>query len=139
MSWIFGLTNHCLTFRTCRMKLKENIMDDRLLPENHESRSPLSIWKAIAIGWLFVNIPALIIILSITITGFNIATRLWWLWLIISVVLGWTWWSYTIPRWRRWAHRNGTPLDKLHKVAVLTGLVWPKGSILEKTEAKINE
>ena len=114
-------------------------MDKQLSTKSRSSKSPLSVWKAIIIGWIFVNIPAVTIILSILIVGIKVEPKVWWLFLIIGFILGWTWWSYTIPRWRRWAHRNGTPPDKLQKVAVATGLTWAKGSVFEKTEAKIDE
>jgi hypothetical protein len=49
------------------------------------------------------------------------------------------WWSFTIPRWRRWAIRRGASADKLQKFAVVVGLTWPKGSVFEKTEMKIDK
>lgn len=112
--------------------------DEELLPKSHNSKS-LSVWKAIIIGWLIVNLPALLIMLSIFIIGMNLGPKIWWLFLIIGIAVGWTWWSFTIPRWRRWAHRRGAAPDKLQKAAVATGLVWPKGWIFEKTEAKIDK
>jgi len=53
--------------------------------------------------------------------------------------MAWTWWSLLVPRWRKWAHEKGVPPDQLQKWAVLTGLVWPKGWIFEKTEFKWND
>lgn len=114
-------------------------MDKQSLSKSHNSKSVLRVWKAILIGWLVVNIPALIIMLGILIIGLTIKPSLWWLFLIIGSILGWTWWSFTVPCWRRWAHRNGTNPDKLQKVAVATGLTWAKGSVFEKTEAEIGE
>jgi len=113
-------------------------MDKQLL-ESPNPNSALGVWKAIMIGWLVVNTPALIIMLSILIIGLAIDPRIWWLSLIVGVILGWTWWSYTIPRWRLWAHRKGAQPDKLQRVAVATGLTWAKGSVFEKTEAKIDK
>lgn len=46
---------------------------------------------------------------------------------------------YTISRWRRWAINRGVPRDKLQKWAVSVGLTWPKDSIFEKTESRIDK
>ena len=42
-------------------------------------------------------------------------------------------------RWRRWALRQGIPADELQKAAEAALLVWPKGSIFEKTEFKVKD
>jgi hypothetical protein len=104
----------------------------------HRSSS-LRVWKALLFGWLVVNIPALIIMLGILLPGAFIAPRLWWVFLSIGFVLGWTWWSYAIPRWRRWALNRGAPADRLQKWAVVVGLTWPKGWIFEKTETRLDK
>jgi len=83
--------------------------------------------------------PALIIMLGIFSLGMVIQTRLWWLFLFIGFVAGWAWWSYTVPRWRRWAQSRGTPAEDLHWLAVRVGLTWSKGSLLEKTEFRIDK
>jgi hypothetical protein len=118
-----------------------------------ESIKPISVWKALLIGHLVINSIVLIIIL----VGFGVGLAIIklmetlpqpfpdisFLFGMISVGLGiaagWLWWSFTVPRWRRWALKSGAPKDELQTWGVLTGLVWPKGSIFEKTEFKIKE
>jgi hypothetical protein len=46
-------------------------------------------------------------------------------------------WSFAIPRWRRWALRRGAPAEELQRLAVAANLVWQKGSIFERTEFRI--
>ncbi len=55
---------------------------------------------------------------------------------MIGAACAWVWWSFSVPRWRKWALEEGTPADQLQKWEVATGLVWPKGWIFEKTEFK---
>lgn len=100
---------------------------------------PLGIGKAIAAGWLVVNVPAIAIMLAALAVGAEIGPTAWWLFLAVGFVLGWTWWSQAVPRWRRWALRRGVNPDRLHKWAVITGLVWRKGSMFEKTEAQLDD
>jgi hypothetical protein len=100
---------------------------------------PLSVLHVLIVGWLWVNIPAVTIILGILFIGAFIEFRLWWLFLIIGFFIGWTWWSFTITRWRKWALNRGVPSDQLQKWAVAVGLTWPKGLIFEKTEIRPDE
>ena len=119
-----------------------------------ELRKNIGVGKAILIGQLVVNIPVFIIILIISGIGIFMALVLvamipslpdWAYFLgimlpvIIGASVGWLWWSFSVPRWRRWALQNGAPEDQLQKWAVLTGLVWPKGWIFEKTEFKLKD
>lgn len=71
--------------------------------------------------------------------GFAIEPKVWWLFFSVGFILAWTWWSRSVPRWRRWAHHRGADPDRLQKWAVLTGLVWRKGSVFEKTEDKLDD
>ncbi|MGH7603758.1 MAG: hypothetical protein ACRENK_07155 [Gemmatimonadaceae bacterium] len=54
--------------------------------------------------------------------------------LLAGCFLAWPWWSFAAPRWRRWALAQGVHPVELQQAAVQTGLVWPKGSVFEKTE-----
>lgn len=54
--------------------------------------------------------------------------------LLIGTALGWLWWSSGVPRWREWAHENGADDEETQQLAERSLLVWPKGSIFEKTE-----
>ena len=100
---------------------------------------PLGICKAIAAGWLVVNLPAIAIMLASLVIGATIEPTLWWLFFSVGFILAWTWWSHSVPRWRRWALRRGANPDRLQRWAVITGLVWRKGSIFEKTEARLDD
>ena len=113
----------------------------------------ISVITAILVGQLVVNLPIPIIIFGVSSLGIDIAIFLGnalpvlsgfvLVGIIVSVILGvvfgWLWWSFSVPRWRRWAHRNGAPEDQLQRLAVITGLVWPKGWDMEKTEFRIKE
>jgi hypothetical protein len=93
---------------------------------------PLTVWRALLVGWLWITIPAVVIMLGVFFFGAFIELRLWWLFLAIGGFLGWTWWSLTIGRWRNWAVTRGAPPDRLRKWAVIALLNWPKGSNFEK-------
>jgi hypothetical protein len=108
---------------------------------------------AVLIGHLWVSVPVPAIIKVVTGMGFTmglVAQSMlpefgrYLLWVVLgSLTVGsavaWIWWSLMVPRWRKWALQLGAPPDKLQKWAVLTGLVWPKGWIFEKTEVKLDQ
>ncbi len=117
-------------------------------------KKPLHVGIAILVGQLIVNLPVILIILGLFAIGIVLLLVLdtrfpslpGWSFLlgvlaiiIIGPLVGWLWGSFSVPRWRKWALRNGVPEDKLQKWAVITGLVWPKGSIFEKTEFQVKE
>jgi hypothetical protein len=119
-----------------------------------ESKKPIGVGRAILVGQLVVNLPVYTIILSIFCVGIALDFLLWamlpqfsgWAFLLGALIsitfataIGWLWWSFSVPRWRRWALQNGAPEDRLQKWGVITGLVWPKGWIFEKTEFKLKE
>jgi hypothetical protein len=49
-------------------------------------------------------------------------------------VAGWLVWSLGIPRWRLWAYRSVGSVAELKRVAMQRGLIWPDGSLWERTE-----
>jgi hypothetical protein len=97
----------------------------------------ITIWKAIIVGQLVVNVPAVVLMIGAAFVGMKIVP--WQIALIAGSLLAWIWWSYTVARWRNWAVRNGYDPDRLQKFAVRTGLTWPSGSLLEKTEFRPKE
>jgi hypothetical protein len=103
------------------------------------SHAVLGVGKAVLIGHLIVTVPVLIIILGISFLGRILAPSYSFLFLFVGFILAWAWWSLMVPRWRRWALKNGAPADRLQKWAAATGLVWPKGWIFEKTEFKAKD
>jgi len=109
----------------------------------------MGVGLAIVAGHLIVNLPVLAIIAGVLWLGVQIVLAIlivapsfpnvaFFLILIGSFVSGvavaWLWWSYFVPRWRRWAIQNGAPAEHLHRWAVLTGLEFRKGNPLERTE-----
>jgi len=57
----------------------------------------------------------------------------------VAVVIGppalaWVWWAFTVPRWRHWALSRGADPQLLQELGEAQGLVWPRGSFLERTE-----
>ena len=110
---------------------------------NKYPEKSLSIGLAVLVGQLIVNVPVFLIIIGMAFFAIMfIATKYYWLSFIllpVGICLGWLWWSFMVPRWRRWAYEHGADPDKLQVWAVATGLVWPKGSLLEKTEIKLKD
>ena len=56
----------------------------------------------------------------------------------VGFVFAWLWWSYFIPQWRAWALQRGADPEELQDLAVSQQLVWPKGSLFERTEFRRN-
>jgi len=99
---------------------------------------PLTAERAVQRGSRLINAPVSFIIAA----GFFLGV---WLFgnsplVLVPGLLGfitaWLWWSYAIPRWRRWALRRGVDPKQLQRLAEFK-LVWPKGWFLEKTEFRI--
>ena len=112
----------------------------KMPPPSSENLPRLSVGAAILTGHLLVNLPVLIIISGFIHAGLShVNDMLWTIFFMFGFVLGWIWWSFMVPRWRRWALAQGIPEDKLQKWAVATGLTWPKGSVFEKTEFKLKD
>jgi hypothetical protein len=60
--------------------------------------------------------------------------------IFLGPIAGWWWWSYTVPRWRKWAlGQPGVDPDQLQAAAEIAQLAWPKGHFFEKTEIKPKE
>lgn len=55
---------------------------------------------------------------------------------LISILVGWIWWSYKIVKWKYWAFSKLDLNDsyELYSKAIEVGLIWPTGSIFNKTE-----
>jgi hypothetical protein len=53
---------------------------------------------------------------------------------LLGISLAWLWWSVMVPRWRIWAWSRVADTDDLRERAVRTGLIWPEGHVLERTE-----
>ena len=51
-------------------------------------------------------------------------------------VLAWLYWSVMITKWRIWAFENVDNPITLKHAAIAEKLIWPDGSIFEKTEIR---
>ena len=91
--------------------------------------------RAVVFGHLVVNVP----VLAIIVLAYVVGLILWGpvaaiFCLFVGIALAWVWWSAMVPRWRDWARSRGADEERTQHLAQITGLVWPKGSIFEKTE-----
>ena len=100
---------------------------------------PVGVGKAILLGHLVVTVPALSMFLLFLLIGFVFAILTWissdairplWLYILITIIpwmtglfLSWLWCSFAIPRWHKWALKNGVPADKLQARSVASGLL----------------
>ena len=96
---------------------------------------PISTSKAIWIGLLVVNGPVLVLlcgplfVLDYCLDHRLVSRDLSWLGFILfpaGFALAWTWWSFTVERWRMWALRRGADPEQLEQAAIDVGLLWPK-------------
>ncbi len=122
--------------------------------DSQNPQKAISVGTAILVGQLVVNLPVLMIIIGISAVGIlftafidmiisTLPSRFFLFGAGVSIIVGsliaWVWWSFSVPRWRQWALKNGAPEDELQKWGVITGLVWPKSVIFEKTEFKVKD
>jgi cation transport ATPase len=130
----------CIELIKAQSTLRTDIGDNNTMTSQPPTASSaLTARKAVALGHLIVNIPVLVIILGFSLVGWVFFPTFWFIFLLVGFVLAWLWWSFAVPRWRRWALRHGAPAEELQTLAVTTGLVWSKGSVFEKTEFKIRD
>jgi hypothetical protein len=103
--------------------------------------SPMTAVVAVSRGQRLVNFP----VIAILVLGSGIG----WILTVASVLLGvvvgafgivaaWIWWSYSIPLWRRWALERGADPEELQSLGVQAQLLWPRGSMFERTEFRRN-
>jgi hypothetical protein len=112
---------------------------DHTMSSGDSHAQPLSAEAAVIRGHLVVTGPILLILLGGPLLGFLLFGILGLALGFPSFVVAWAWWSFTVPRWRRWARRRGADPDRTQRLGELTGLVWPKGFFLEKTEFPLKD
>jgi hypothetical protein len=99
------------------------------------SESTLTPERAVRVGQLVVNLPVIIIIGLMATPVFLFGGPVWGIaGAFGGPILGWIWWSFSVPRWREWAKEKGADEELTQALAVRAGLVWPKDSFFEKTE-----
>jgi hypothetical protein len=84
-------------------------------------------------GQLTVNLPIIIIMLSTSSlfisVGFNFRFSI-----ILGVVIGWFYWSFSVKKWIEWAIRNEISEDRLLKIGKRGLLIWNINTIKTVTE-----
>lgn len=99
----------------------------------------ISVERAILMGYLFVNIPVGLLIAGPMLVVAKYVSRPgpWWIAVLPGgFILAWLWWSVVIPKWRLWAYERVQDIGELKRSAVDAQLLWPDGSIFQKTEIK---
>jgi hypothetical protein len=115
-----------------------------------DDRASQTAIRAVVLGHVWVNLPVLAIIAGVSallsqLIGppderrMSIAILMAHqirlpLGMMAGAALGWIWWSFNVPQWRMWALNHGADEDALQHWAERTRLVWPRGSMFEKTE-----
>lgn len=133
---------------------KEGFVRLGILPPEKRKSASYCLWQ----GTLRVNLPVLAIIcggyglllfildrvplpsgnhLSAT-TNLVIFVPITILILLSPIIAAWIWWSFTISNWRIWALRIVDDWQALESQAIYN-LIWPRGSIFERTEIKSAE
>jgi len=103
---------------------------------------PIDAKIAVSRGVLLINGPVTLILLSGFLGGAVLiepAPILGAVLLVLAVPCAWFWWSHYVPQWRAWARQRGADPEELQWLAVKASLVWPKGSIFERTEVHRRE
>ena len=56
--------------------------------------------------------------------------------LLVSIAISWIWWGYQVVKWKYWAFSSVSEEEshKLYIKAIEVGLIWPSGSLFNKTE-----
>ena len=99
--------------------------------------APLTAECAVSRGQLLINRPVRLLLLAGAGVALVFAKKSEWvagIGLATCFVSAWAWWSYCVPQWRAWALLRGADPDELQSLAVREQLVWPKGSLFERTE-----
>ena len=89
----------------------------------------LSTIELINRGWLWVNIPSIIIILTVWFCLVAYLELNGKISAIIGGAVGWIYWEFTIKKWVKWALDNNVEPDRLLKIGQLSLLLWNKSTI----------
>ncbi|MCD8528447.1 MAG: hypothetical protein LRY27_00330 [Chitinophagales bacterium] len=100
----------------------------------------LSVKKALILGHLFVNIPALLTMFLVLGVGvlaaykWNASVALVVFIILLSFILSWLYWSFAVVNWKIWAFGSVRNVHDLKIKAERNGIIWKKSSIFNKTE-----
>ena len=101
--------------------------------------SPISAALAVERGNRLINWPVKLLMAAGFVLGWVLLDRDNLFGLLVAAagfVAAWLWWSYFVPRWRNWAHTRGADPEDLQALGVQANLLWPKGSVFERTEIR---
>jgi len=99
------------------------------------SMKPPSPILAVIRGHLTVTVPVLMTIVLAACIGYLVSGRPGTLLgIVIGAILAWPVWSFLVPQWRDWVESQGLAPEDVQGLAAATGLVWPRGSFVERTE-----
>lgn len=87
-------------------------------------------------GQLFVNFPAVSIMALTIILLDEFVTMDYSGKVLISIVLGWVYWSYAIKNWIKWSLKNNVDRERLYKIGKYGLLIWNKENIDEVADNK---
>lgn len=94
--------------------------------------------KIILYGWIFINLPITILMAAGGFIAYHLGDS-YKIGILIGGAVGWIYWSFTIPLWRKWALSKGVDEQKLEKYGVWFLLIFKKGSLLSKTEYRYKD
>ena len=93
------------------------------------TNSPKSNTEIVGKGYLWVNIPVIIIILIIWL-GLVIMIELnYFMSIIIATIAGWYYWEFSIKKWVKWALENNVSPERLLKIGRIALLLSKKSTI----------
>jgi hypothetical protein len=106
--------------------LKINIQNKNFKMNNNKE---LSSFEIVNKGYLWVNIPSIIITITIiTITVWFVLTAYieinGKISAIVGGIIGWIYWEFTITKWIIWALNNNVDPDRLLKIGKNSLLLW---------------
>jgi hypothetical protein len=106
-------------------------------PPENSFEPTLTPKRAVLVGHLVISLPVVIIMGLVPLLGYILRGQNGaMIGAVLGFVVAWLWWSVFVPRWREWARSRGADEKRTQFLAERSLLVWPKGSILEKTEIR---
>jgi hypothetical protein len=102
-----------------------------------DTESRLTPEEAVRRGQLLINGPICFILVIGPVIGALLGSlEVALIGFVTCFILGWLWWSFSVPGWRDWAKRNGADEGRTQMLAQSgrVPLVWPRGHFFEKTE-----